>query len=410
MRPMFEYGVAEQSIVSNPARIGDLESYFIWLLKTLYEDGEHLKTLGLTMVMDQLDHLISTDPKAKALVSRYIGEVIGDLSILAQCYRQLELYQPWAQEFDMKAVLMESTMKKDYLKWIEPQVKIVSAFSPGNLKIAAKLVNRDGRRYPSVDYPIDKRRTRENVEKLRKAEADLDASWSAIDKLINLKFPGMQGSVSGAFLAQSRLLKRTPEWVEPEPQPTSGKKSGKQPQPLQQDQPDIEDKPLSSFYFAFEHGGSTTSRRPDLPAVKTKTKTKGVANPPAATETTTLPEEPPQQQPELTNTLSVDARTFKVFRTLFFNPDVTSSPGGIPRKEFLHAMSCVGFVAEKLYGSVWQFRPSSTDLKVEVRSKQAILFHEPHPSPKMGFTTARRIGRRLHMQYGWVGGMFVLKK
>ncbi|KAK4212283.1 hypothetical protein QBC37DRAFT_465960 [Rhypophila decipiens] len=371
MRHLFEYSTEEETIVSNPARINDVESVILWLFKTLYDDEEPLRVLGLTMVMDQLEYVISTDPNAKALISSTIGQTIGDLSILAQCYRQLELYQPWAQEFELHA-----------------------AKAPG------KLADPAGGRFT---YPVDKRRTKENVEKMRKAEENLDAFWRSIDRLTHVKLPGMQGTVSGPFLAQSHLLKRTPEWVEPaETSTTSAKKFVPQDQSF--------DKPLSPFYSEF----SSTPRRPELPAgPKAKTKTKGAANPPAATENTTTTtaaaaagetirheSSAPQEQ----KTWPVDARAFKVFRTLFFNPDVTSSPGEIAWKDFLHAMASVGFVAEKLYGSVWQFKPTKLDVE------QPIQFHEPHPSPKMGITTARRIGRRLFRQYGLVGSMIVLNK
>jgi hypothetical protein len=57
--------------------------------------------------------------------------------------------------------------------------------------------------------------------------------------MTHVKLPGMRGSVAGPFLAQTRLLRRTPEWGEPEP---LAKKTGKQ--PLQ----DQFDKPLSPFY------------------------------------------------------------------------------------------------------------------------------------------------------------------
>lgn len=58
----------------------------------------------------------------------------------------------------------------------------------------------------------------------------------------------------------------------------------------------------------------------------------------------------------------------------------------------------------KLYGSVWQFRPTRLDVE------RNILFHEPHPQGKLPFKTARRYGRRLNRAYGWVGEMFVLNK
>jgi len=65
-------------------------------------------------------------------------------------------------------------------------------------------------------------------------------------------------------------------------------------------------------------------------------------------------------------------------------------------------MSSTGFAIEKLYGSMWQFKPS--DLDVE----RSIQFHEPHPSGKIPFRMARRYGRRLFRAYGWHAGMFKL--
>ena len=99
---------------------------------------------------------------------------------------------------------------------------------------------------------------------------------------------------------------------------------------------------------------------------------------------------------------AVDARALKVFRTIFFNPAVTSTPGEITWNDFLHAMTSVGFTVMKLYGSVWQFQPTKLDVE------RSIQFHEPHPRGKIPFTTARRYGRRLHRAYGWFGEMFTL--
>ncbi|KAM7182847.1 hypothetical protein V8F33_013973 [Rhypophila sp. PSN 637] len=385
MRHLFEYSTVEEAIVSNPDKIGDVESVILWLFKTLYEDEEHLRVLGLTMVMDQLEYVISTDPKAKALISSLIGQTIGDLSILAQCYRQLELYQPWAQEFELLAAKGEKKLRTTYIAWRDPQDKICSALDVDALKGPGRLADPAGGRFT---YPVDKRRTKENVEKMRTAEANLDAFWRSIDRLTHVKLPGMQGTVSGPFLAQSHLLKRTPEWVEPaETSTTSSKKFVPQDESL--------DKPLSPFYFEF----SSAPRRAELPAgPKAKTKTKGAANPPAATENTTAAGETIRHEstaPQEQKTWPVNARAFKVFRTLFFNPDVTSSPGEIAWKDFLHAMASVGFVAEKLYGSVWQFKPTKLDVE------QPIQFHEPHPSPKMGFTTARRTGGGCSASMDW---------
>ena len=127
-----------------------------------------------------------------------------------------------------------------------------------------------------------------------------------------------------------------------------------------------------------------------------------MANPPdsgAATEilAAQLPED---VQPKF----AVGKRALKVFNTLFHTPTVADHAGELPWTDFLHAMASTGFSIEKLYGSVWQFTPTKLDVE------NAISFHEPHPTGKIAFRTARRIGRRLHRAYGWEGGMFKVEE
>ncbi|KAI8240831.1 hypothetical protein K4K55_000301 [Colletotrichum sp. SAR 10_96] len=162
-------------------------------------------------------------------------------------------------------------------------------------------------------------------------------------------------------LEYNRSLQRTPKWVD-EPEATGKKK----PKPTDV-QTDMIYRPLSTLYFEKSGEAAQDATRPP----KTKKKTKGAA--------------------------------FKVFRTLFFDPNITSHPGQVSWKDFLHAMTGTGiFAAEKLYGSVWQFERTDGD-------QSRIQFHEPHPYSKIPFVVARRIGRRLNRNYGWTGDMFVLK-
>ncbi|QGI63869.1 hypothetical protein CEK26_007820 [Fusarium fujikuroi] len=136
------------------------------------------------------------------------------------------------------------------------------------------------------------------------------------------------------------------------------------------------------------------------PEVKSKTKVKTKRDPtePATAEQATPPADEAEPATEATQpTFAVDAKALKVFRTLFFDPEVTSTPGLIPWNDFLYAMAATGFKIEKLYGSVWQFTPTKLDVE------RGIHFHEPHPRGKTPFETARRHGRRLTRAYGWRG-------
>ncbi|WAO94750.1 Hypothetical protein NCS54_01234800 [Fusarium falciforme] len=286
---------------------------------------------------------------------------------MAQCSRQLELYQPWAQTFETVSLDHADNFKAEHAQWGQPWEQFLPATREQNLASVGRLAEPSGCKF---SYPFDKRHTKETVDALRRAEANLDAVWDKIDDQLRFKVPELQGTAVHRFLSKLRMLRRTAEWVEPTV-PTKDKK--------------VADPNLG------------TLNRP-LSNVKTKTKGVSSAKPAAA------PEAPEPENPDPQPTLHVDARTLKVFRTLFFNPEINSTPGSVLWNDFLHEMVATGFQAEKLYGSVWQF--SSTTLDVE----RSIHFHEPHPKGKIPFEVARRHGRRLARAYGWFGGMFVLKK
>lgn len=137
---------------------------------------------------------------------------------------------------------------------------------------------------------------------------------------------------------------------------------------------------------------------------KAKTKTRGVAKPPAQAGATRVAD-----QDNLTSTddtaqisLAVDERALKVFETIFYAPSVDATPGDIPWVDFLYAMAAIGFAYQHLGGSEYHFSPVGVDVG------RSIHFHEPHPSRKIPYNIARDFGRRLNRAYGWHGQMFTL--
>lgn len=369
-------------------------------LAVIWEDGRDLFLLQLPTVVDELNRLIETEPKVKEQVSAYIANTIGALSIITECMRQLEIYQPWANGFEDQAVDLQDDIDKEWAdqvtKRLQPMLSAVQLHEQRLGQVSKFGDITDGR----FTYPIEKRRTKENVEALRKAEANLDAFWATVDQHMHSKVGSLKGTALGRLLSQPRLLQRTPEWVEPPPKTKEAKADTAKPsEAAGPDDLDVLTKPLSAFYFS-----RLGPEKPDviLPLPRTKIKTKGTpANPSSAAGTVDVAaDDSPDAQP----TLAVDARALKVFRTLFYNPAKTSTPGEVPWTDFLHAMTYTGFLAEKLYGSVWQFRPTRLDVE------RPIQIHEPHPHSKIPFRIARRHGRRLNRAYGWYGSMFVLKE
>ncbi|KAK4110152.1 hypothetical protein N656DRAFT_838666 [Canariomyces notabilis] len=346
-----------------------VEEQVIWLLRTLWEDSETLFFAQMPLVLDELERLIQAEPQAADLISSRIAEVISNASIIAQCMAQVNQYQPWARAFESAEVEKIEAIKERYAAWEKPLVSMIGGIKEKNFTRIAHLAETSDRRF---FYPSEKRRTKENVEALRRAEQNLDEFWRAVDEI-------------------NRMLQRTPEWVD---NATITKKQSQRNDASTSVESLV--RPLSTLYFS----GETAPKQKVATTAKVKTKTKGEAK---DTILTPVPDENVDKKAEPTP-IRVDSRALKVFRTLFFNPGVTSTRGEVSWQDSIYAMTSTGiFSAEKLYGSAWQFQ------RLDTESQTRIQFHQPHPRGKIPFTMARRMGRRLTRAFGWIGDMFVLR-
>ncbi|KAJ5912994.1 hypothetical protein N7504_001877 [Penicillium tannophilum] len=322
--------------VSRPdVKMDKVEGQLLHLLRLLMKDGHELFLATLPIVVDELDRLLQSSAQARDLLSSYVTSLAGDISILSQCMNQLGLYHPWSRTWETKLGEHDDDLRKDYIQRTNPWGRILTALGEKTISTrATSLGEPSGRKF---DYPVQKRRTKENVEALRTAEAHLDAFWASIDQTLIAKAGDLRGTAVRDLLSQPRILQRTREWVEPEKSTVSVQKKG---------HPDL--------YSAYQSFSTIFSDLPgkevDAPRPKTKVKTRGTPKPPSVPVTefeALLRPNPADQQP----TFSVDARALKVFRTIFFNPAMSSTPGEVPWNDFLHAMTSVGFAAMKLYGS-----------------------------------------------------------
>jgi hypothetical protein len=381
------------SIQSNGRKMAPLETQLMWLLQTLWEDSRSLFLCGMPLIVDELQRLIDMEPKAKTMITEYVGNLIGDLAIICECLRQLDTYQPWASSFETQSVDREEGIKAQYAKSSQPWARILGALkNPSDSMMGSTGCPSDKK----FGYPVWKRRTKENTDIMRQSEANLDAFWSQVDKLMFKKAGDLTGTAVRKLLTQPRILQRTAQWSEPvKPNVKPSSRHGPS-----EDSATSLIKPLSEIYFDHESCTSRKTASSTAPRPKSKVKTRGASESNRSSHTAEAEPNPADPQP----TFAVDSRALKVFRTVFFMPSLTAVPGEVAWNDFVHAMISTGFGAEKLYGSVWHFTPSK--LHVE----RSIQFHEPHPSGKIPFRIARRHGRRLHRAYGWHGGMFVLQE
>ncbi|KAF9139633.1 hypothetical protein BG015_001955 [Linnemannia schmuckeri] len=372
-------------VVQKPGSTWDkTQSRLMWLFQTLWDEQQrHL--CGLYPILDEMERLVENDPKARNFFSSRVASMVADLSLISECQRQISLYEPWASSFETEAVSRQDKLKAKYIQRTSRMQELDIALKQISLADADPS---DGKFF----YPVEKRRTKENTEAMQKAERTLDTFWEKLDKYILQKIDVSRHGALMHLLSDHRILHRTPNWVQPDPTlpPTDRQKENR----LEES-----DKPLSRLFFDNEHRTQSKVDSGDKAPQKIKVKTRGVAL------TTPSPDEPshPPGAPQSVDTqptFTVDKRALKVFSTLFYKPSSSAQPGEIPWNDFLHAMSATGFAIEKLYGSVWHFMPSKLDVE------RSIQFHEPHPTSKIPFKTARRFGRRLFRAYGWRGDMF----
>ncbi|MCJ1332535.1 hypothetical protein MMC10_009228 [Thelotrema lepadinum] len=350
-----------------------------WIITSLC-DEEQRKLTGLGLLADELGQLLESSATARNCISPLMARVISDLSVLAQCAMFVQKFYPQAVSFRKNKVDYRSFCP-DFYERMKGWVSIYAEPEWMHGPIGDLADPSDGK----FTHPVGEPETPENIEVTRKAERNLDALWKEIDKeFVNAKAT----PICLKNLLARRVLQRTPK-------------------PRVRISPQQEQELLRSLSEVDFERQQRTERTivQDKPTTgsKSKSKTKGTARPVKAEP---QPENLPVRQGEISRDLfPVDQRALKVFRSLFYVPKATGQPGEVTWTAFLHAMTSIGFAAQKLYGSVWQF--SSEKVEIE----RPIQFHEPHPSGKLSYYLLRQIGRRLTRAYGWLGENFVpLKK
>ncbi|KAK5055155.1 hypothetical protein LTR84_012904 [Exophiala bonariae] len=374
--------------------LGSIEAQLLFLLKTLADNGDTLGLLRMPLVVDELQRLIEKEPRARDMITGFIGGIIGHLAIICECLKQVDICHTWAESYDS---VMEEHNEAAYDEWNkaaaiwEDMVDVMHKSGPEWKRIVQLGIPKKGK----FDYPLWKCETEDNTKLLRQSEANLDAFWSALDRFMNKEVGGLAGTAVKDFLTQPRLLQRTPEWIDPGESIETSSDFNSQTSLM----------PLSELYSQLELRTSQTLCNNSNKTLSSKTKTKTRGSP--STLSVDLNPDVKTERPESRLKFTVDALALKVFRTLFFTPLLNNTPGEVLWKDFIHAMTSVGFGSEKLYGSIWHFTPDNLDVE------RSIQFHEPH-SPakanKIPFHSARRHGRRLCRAYGWHGDMFVLRE
>ncbi|KAK4124379.1 hypothetical protein N657DRAFT_663457 [Parathielavia appendiculata] len=131
-----------------------------------------------------LERLLRSEPRAQRVDLWLRAGRIGNFSIMCECLRQLDIYQPWVNGYESSY----SKVMLIYFKLSHPADK-------------------------GFFYPMEK--TEETVKTLRQAEASLDAFWDDLGKCLHATAGDLSKSVLRRLLSQQRTFKRTPGWAAP---------------------------------------------------------------------------------------------------------------------------------------------------------------------------------------------------
>ncbi|ORY62097.1 uncharacterized protein BCR38DRAFT_394731 [Pseudomassariella vexata] len=349
------------------------------LFSQLWDSGQ-VFLLRLPNLVDEMQRCID-DPFQKGRISSWVAHVFSDLALLAQMMHQVDIFYPWSAAFEAKLDTSRKERQPKYMKDMEDfsQFHTIIEKCPSLAGLGTPTQGR-------FKYPADKRRNEAITKAIQAAERNLDVFWQKFDDYFGSAAGKSIQELQSSHGMQIRPIHRTPDWIPKASSATSGVA-------------DI-DRSLSKLALSSSEPERAPGRLIAEPQ-KVKPKRRGTAAPEADEPTIPTPEQPP---PSPAGPLfTVTKRAFKVFSSMFHMPTSTLTQeraGEVMWSDFLHAMTCIGFGAEKRYGSVWQFTPTRLDVTV------GIQFHEPHPVGKISWMVARRWGARLGRNYGLSGENF----
>lgn len=152
--------------------------------------------------------------------------------------------------------------------------------------------------------------------------------------------------------------------------------------------------PVTKFFNGAETCSTTATIIPRLE----KTKTRGTPKPPL------VDDETPDVQAETTAvaniaTIKVAKQWLDVFHLMF--PEKDGAAKDVTWDRFVHAMADAGFTARNNGGSHVSFKQRDGEGR--------IVFHRPHPVPKIDPVMLRVMAQRMAKRFGWRRELFVLR-
>lgn len=368
--PLGIYSVPSDKYPEDMARL-----QLLWSFRS-FEDPQTAREVDrLHNLLDHMATILRTSKPAGDLMSHRLSELVAQMSVIGECIMQQSLWDDTPQGHGAEHTC-ERSHNTEFYVWL---YRLDDCNIPVNL-LRAFL--------GKLSYPIHKTRNRSNVTVMRVAEASLDQFWECVDTYYEKTTGVTQYDMIERCLNEGQQMRRTPPWEDSD---QMNRNRHVKAEYIYQ--------PFSRMYHDRSMQITGGFDRLSMEE-KIKPNTKGTA--------TTLPTVHDAAIADKGRDpihFVLDRRAYKTMKAMFHTPasDSEELPKSIKWNGFKRAMVRIGFSAEKLQGSAWQFTPSGL-----IDVDRAISFHEPHPDNDIPYIMARQFGRRLGRVYGWRGDTFRL--
>lgn len=371
-------GYGADGLTAKPKIPGNAAPLVIVTLLNDLQDAQQRQTFGTSELLDEIERVMEENkgPKSeKQVVDIPMANLLSEMAAFAEIDSQMQQHQPKIRIPNNAEACKKRWEKRQEIKFV---IARTLAKEEGVTRLCEPL--------SGFEYPTNRKRTEQNVDQLRAAEAKLDAFWQHIDQLFVRHTGKTPNDLLGKLVSQRELL-RTAVW---EPPIVLAKRS----KPIS-----IDSKAEQLQSMKFPQPAEEHIVKSPLPPQKQKTR--GEPDPLRQSAEPVV---------EIADNTAVPFRKFvlpkkayKITMALFPTKQDDRNPGKVKWDDFKDALSKLGFGHCQLGGSSVLFQPVWEEYL-------PICIHRPHPSNEIPFESLRRHGSRLGIKYGWTSESFILKE
>ena len=172
------HGGQKGMIGVNPGRSankdGRVRMELSWMFKAIGSGSDFLLPIHDTLV-NELGRRMERDSEVKNLISEHVADLFWDLSVLLLCMRQIKCHAIKTGDRVGCGEYCEELKETEKYK-----------YALAKMRTGKMITNLGDPRDGKFSYPLNRRRTKENMETMIAAEKNLDLFWEAFDKKLRL--------------------------------------------------------------------------------------------------------------------------------------------------------------------------------------------------------------------------------